>query len=413
MNLRTSLATFCLVSSTAQAGIFADFITSTGTFTIELDALNAPRAVANFLGLVDGEQTWRDPVTGTVRGGSEGDRYFDGMRFYSKIGSLALLGGLRSYPGSGGNELWEGPGYTILDDATNGIELVRGVLAMAAFEGPHSGGGELAVVLSDAMTNSVHKWTGFGQVTEGGMAVAEAIVHEIAEGSGQVAVQIVIRDEDITPAETAALAAARNDLPVVEEMPLGLSRDSNGTMRVSFWSKPHSQACLSTTTNLLATRWSVLPGSWNAATNAAWNTWSVTSIPGLGQQEGFLYGSQAVYPKMTVTNLFSGLKRLGVAHTGVNMQYWLDFEGKTGMWARVEGGVPVENGALVSIIQQRETAYSVIVGFAIGLTGHYYWLGFDETGHKAGRFYYEEWEFNAYVVNMDAGTFVYEDGWGD
>ena len=42
-------------------GIFADFSTSKGAFTVWLDHSNAPRAVASFVGLATGASGWADP----------------------------------------------------------------------------------------------------------------------------------------------------------------------------------------------------------------------------------------------------------------------------------------------------------------------------------------------------------------
>lgn len=402
--------TVWLAAGTARAAIFADFETSQGTFTVEIDAVRAPRAAANFLGLADGTQTWRDPVTGAVRGGAAGDGFYEGMSFDSTLGTLALLGGLRTRPGG-----VEGPGYTILDEATNGVALVRGVLALAELEGPHSGGGELALVLSNAMATAGYEWTGFGAVTGAGMAVVEAIAAEVTNGSGRVAAKISIRDEEMTSEETAALAAAQSELPEVAELPLGFGRVSNVTTRASFWSVAKSRACLSIASNLLAASWSVLPGVWNTGTNKVWMDIPLTSIPGVGNQLGFLYGSQAVYPKMTAEP-FSGKMRMAVAHTGIDVQYWLDFTGGTGIWAIVEGGEPVYVDSLKGLGQEMATANSVYISFLIGSgldwTLYCYWLGLDEEGATTGRFYNEQWHMNVILVGVDWGTFELGEGWG-
>ncbi|NCD21904.1 MAG: peptidylprolyl isomerase [Spartobacteria bacterium] len=399
-----------LAAGAASGAIYADFSTSLGTFTVELDALNAPRAVANFMGLADGTQTWRDPVTGVARGGAAGDAFYDGLQFYSTVGGFALLGGLRPYSGSDGHEYWEGPGYTILDETTNGEGLVRGVLAMPEFKGPHSGGGELALLLTNAPDLS-SGWTGFGAVTGAGMAVVQAVVNSVTGGSGRVVAQIAIRDEEMTPAETAALTAAQAELPIVEAMPLGFSRESNVTTRASFWSAAKSRACLSAISNLPVGAWSVLPGDWNTGTNEVWMDIPLAFIPGVATQLGFLYGSQAVYPKMTAS-LFPEKMRLGAVHTEMDMQYWLDFAGGTGMWARVEGGVPVQNGTVDYVGQGLETANSVHLVIFIGWTAYHYWLGFDEAGATSGRFYCEWWFMNAELSGTDNGTFAFEEGWG-
>lgn len=400
------LSAALMAAKSVSGAIYADFTVPQGTFTVELDALNAPRAVANFLGLTGGTQTWRDPVTGAVRGGAAGGAFYDGMPFYSTFGGFTLLGGLRPYPGSDGNEYWEGPGFTILDEATNGVALVRGVLALAEFAGPHSGGGELAILLTNAPYLG-SGWTGFGAVTGAGMAVVEAVVNSVTGGSGRVLAQIAIRDGGMTPEENAALNAARDELPLVEAMPLGLGKATN----VLFESAPQSQACLSTASNLLSQGWSVYPGTWNTGTNETRMDLPLTSIPGIAERLGFLYGSQAVYPKMTVAP-FSGKQRLGMAHTGTDMQYWLDFTGATGIWARVSNSVPVESGTIDWIGQELETANSVHMVFFIGFTAYHYWLGFAEAGATTGRFYCELWYFNAELTGTDSGLFELGEGWG-
>lgn len=414
IQLGFGLAVWLAVAGVAFAAIYADFETSLGTFTVELDTLNAPRAVANFIGLADGSQTWRDPVTGAVRGGDAGGAFYEGTAFDSAFGSLAVLGGLRLYGGT--NEFREDPGYTILDEWTNGTALVRGDLAMTVFEGPHSGGAEFAVITSNAMSSAGFEWTRFGTVTGGGMVVVDAIAADVTNGSGRVELQISIRDDEMTLAEAGALGEAREDLPVVEEMPLGFARESNTTSHVSFWSAPQSRACLAVESNLLDGSWSILPGTWNLETDAAWRSIRLTSIPGLEVGAGFLHGSQAVYPKLTARALPDQM-RIGVAHTGVDLQYWLDFPGATGVWAIVELGVPVYVGTLVNLTQRQATANSVIVDFLIGegleWTRYLYWLGLDEAGAMQGRFYNEQWWMNAHLDGRDWGTFEMADGWGN
>lgn len=48
-------------------GIFADFVTSRGEFTVWLDHERAPRPVASFVGLATGETGWVDERTNVWR----------------------------------------------------------------------------------------------------------------------------------------------------------------------------------------------------------------------------------------------------------------------------------------------------------------------------------------------------------
>ena len=52
---------FCAAASAQTNGIFADFATSHGAFTVWLDHTSAPRAVASFVGLATGAGSWLDP----------------------------------------------------------------------------------------------------------------------------------------------------------------------------------------------------------------------------------------------------------------------------------------------------------------------------------------------------------------
>ena len=51
----------CAAAAAQTNGIFADFATSRGAFTVWLDYTSAPRAVASFVGLATGAGSWLDP----------------------------------------------------------------------------------------------------------------------------------------------------------------------------------------------------------------------------------------------------------------------------------------------------------------------------------------------------------------
>src|SRR5436190_15064067 len=62
-------------------GIYADFTTSLGNFTCQLHYTNAPRTVANFIGLTTGELAWLDLNTGVSRNVP----FYDGLTFHRVI----------------------------------------------------------------------------------------------------------------------------------------------------------------------------------------------------------------------------------------------------------------------------------------------------------------------------------------
>ena len=69
---------------------YAHFTTSEGTFTIQLFDEDAPKTVANFVGLAEGTKEWTDPRPG--RKGAGG--YYNGMIFHRVIARhrLAISG---------------------------------------------------------------------------------------------------------------------------------------------------------------------------------------------------------------------------------------------------------------------------------------------------------------------------------
>ena len=107
---------FCAVwagllgSAGAQTnGIFADFTTSLGDFTVWLDAERAPRAVASFVGLATGETGWLDP-----QGNVWHKPFYDGSLFHriatnSAGKPLAIQGGGIAYGGISFTNLPTGP----------------------------------------------------------------------------------------------------------------------------------------------------------------------------------------------------------------------------------------------------------------------------------------------------------------
>ena len=49
---------------TREPGTYAHFLTNQGTFVVKLFDNEAPKTVANFVGLAEGTKAWKDPVTG-------------------------------------------------------------------------------------------------------------------------------------------------------------------------------------------------------------------------------------------------------------------------------------------------------------------------------------------------------------
>jgi peptidyl-prolyl cis-trans isomerase A (cyclophilin A) len=163
-------STFALVamlaSATAFAGqdaaakkpgkVYAHFTTNLGKFTVELFEKDAPKTVANFVGLAEGTKEWTDPKTlAKVK-----KPFYNGLIFHRVIPDFMIQGGDPLGTGTGD------PGYKFADEFGSGRKMDKaGVLAMAN-SGPNSNGSQFFITLKE--TNYLNgKHTVFGEVTEG------------------------------------------------------------------------------------------------------------------------------------------------------------------------------------------------------------------------------------------------------
>jgi cyclophilin family peptidyl-prolyl cis-trans isomerase len=130
----------------------AKVATSKGSFTVELDAKAAPKAVNSFVFLAR-------------------NRYYDGVTFHRIIPGFVVQGGdaTGDPPGTGG------PGYTFADELPTGTApfYAIGDLAMAN-SGADTNGSQFFVVTGEQGANLPAQYTRFGKVTEG-MDVVQAI----------------------------------------------------------------------------------------------------------------------------------------------------------------------------------------------------------------------------------------------
>jgi len=145
------------LATPASAQIFADFRTSLGDFTCELNAAAAPKAVANFVGLAEGSLPWLDETTGQVIAGKP---YYNGLTFHRVIAAFMNQSGSRNGQGT------DGPGYVFLDETSNGLtHNGAGVLSMAN-SGPNTNGAQFFITAAAAShLNGDH--TVFGSVVSG------------------------------------------------------------------------------------------------------------------------------------------------------------------------------------------------------------------------------------------------------
>ena len=148
----------------AAKKVLAKFVTSEGNFTAELFEADAPKTVANFIGLATGTKQWTDPKTG---GAKTKTPFFNGLTFHRVIANFMIQGGDPLGNGTGG------PGFKFADEFQSSRKLDKaGVLAMAN-AGPNTNGSQFFITLAPtAHLNGKH--TVFGEVIEG-MDVVEKI----------------------------------------------------------------------------------------------------------------------------------------------------------------------------------------------------------------------------------------------
>ena len=157
--------TLAAVAGTASAGqaarkpagkVLAHFATTEGAFTVELVEKDAPKTVANFVGLADGTKEWTDPKSGAKMK----KPFYDGLIFHRVIPNFMIQGGDPLGTGTGD------PGYKFADEFGSGRKLDKaGILAMAN-AGPNTNGSQFFITLAPTeWLNGKH--TVFGEVVQG------------------------------------------------------------------------------------------------------------------------------------------------------------------------------------------------------------------------------------------------------
>jgi peptidyl-prolyl cis-trans isomerase A (cyclophilin A) len=136
--------------------LYAIFHTSRGNITVKLFEKDAPKTVANFVGLAEGKQEWTDPRSGQ----KSKARLYDGTSFHRVIPQFMIQGGDPLGTGTGG------PGYRFEDEFQSGRKFDKpGLLAMAN-AGPGTNGSQFFITeVATPHLNNRH--TIFGEVVKG------------------------------------------------------------------------------------------------------------------------------------------------------------------------------------------------------------------------------------------------------
>lgn len=142
--------------------LYATIATNKGDITIRFFSKDAPKTVANFVGLAAGEKEFVEPASGK----KVKRPFYDGLVFHRCIQDFMIQGGDPEGSGRGG------PGYTFEDEFQSGRAFDKtGLLAMAN-RGPNTNGSQFFITTSTpAHLNGKH--TIFGEVLSGYEVVVE------------------------------------------------------------------------------------------------------------------------------------------------------------------------------------------------------------------------------------------------
>ena len=138
-----------------------------GDVVIDLFEDQAPKTVANFVGLANGTQEYLDAESG----GRTTGNFYDGLTFHRIIDGFMIQGGCPQGSGRGG------PGYTFADEFHPDLAFNRPYLLAMANAGPGTNGSQFFItVVPTPHLNRRH--TIFGEVTD---EASRKVVDEIAQ----------------------------------------------------------------------------------------------------------------------------------------------------------------------------------------------------------------------------------------
>ncbi len=140
--------------------------TNVGDIAIDLFDDQAPKTVANFVGLANGTKEYVDPATGHRTTG----HYYDGLTFHRVIDGFMIQGGCPRGDGRGG------PGYTFADEFHPELSFDRPYLLAMANAGPGTNGSQFFITVGPT-PHLNRRHTIFGEVTD---AASQAVVDKIA-----------------------------------------------------------------------------------------------------------------------------------------------------------------------------------------------------------------------------------------
>jgi peptidyl-prolyl cis-trans isomerase A (cyclophilin A) len=136
--------------------LFVTLKTNHGDVVLRLFSKEAPKTVANFVGLASGQKAFKDPATGQTATRP----FYDGLTFHRVIPGFMIQGGDPEGSGMGG------PGYRFEDEFGGGRTFDRAGLLAMANAGPGTNGSQFFITLGPT-PHLTGRHTLFGEVVRG------------------------------------------------------------------------------------------------------------------------------------------------------------------------------------------------------------------------------------------------------
>ena len=162
------------------AGTYAIFETTQGNIVIRLLEAEAPKTVANFVGLAEGTKEF----TNEKNGQKEKRPYYDGLGFHRVIPQFMIQGGCPLGTGTGG------PGYKFADEFHPSLKHSKAGKLSMANAGPGTNGSQFFITVA-ATPWLDNRHTIFGEVVEG-QDVADKISNLPRDGSDRPRTPVTI-----------------------------------------------------------------------------------------------------------------------------------------------------------------------------------------------------------------------------
>ena len=139
-----------------EAGTYAIFETSQGNIVVKLLEKEAPKTVANFIGLAEGTKEFTDVATGQ----KVKRNFYDGLGFHRVIPQFMIQGGCPRGNGTGD------PGYKFADEFHPSLKHSKAGKLSMANSGPNTNGSQFFITVAPTPWLD-NRHTIFGEVVEG------------------------------------------------------------------------------------------------------------------------------------------------------------------------------------------------------------------------------------------------------